>query len=348
MSIAPARGGRFLAANFAIWALYAVLMVAMGRAFGGGPSSGMVLIAVTLAVLLFLASAAMRDIAARGGWFAMEATGLLLRLAACIAVFSALAQVGIAAVLIPATRLGWVELPADSTGYGIGPVLGYWINTMILLGLWTGAWVGWRSLRHARASELAAIRAESRRNALELDSLRARLNPHFVFNALNNLRALITEDPERARELVTRLSNTLRHALDHSHREWTSLAQELAVVEDYLAVEAVHHEQRLRVVRHVDAPEHARLPPMALQLLVENAIKHGISRTPGGGELAISATTDADVLRIRVTNPGRLDTGVAGTGVGLAYLRQRLEATGGRFRLAQQGSAVVATLEVPQ
>ena len=65
------------------------------------------------------------------------------------------------------------------------------------------------------------LRAESARSALELDALRARLNPHFIFNALNNLRALILEDPERARELVTRLSSTLRHALEHSQREWS-------------------------------------------------------------------------------------------------------------------------------
>jgi hypothetical protein len=117
--------------------------------------------------------------------------------------------------------------------------------------------------------------------ALERDALRARLNPHFMFNALNNLRALILEDPERARDMVTRLSRTLRQALAHNRSEQVTLAEELAVVDDYLAIEAVHFEQRLQVRQQIDADAtQAQLPAMALQLLVENAIKHGIASRP--------------------------------------------------------------------
>lgn len=170
-----------------------------------------------------------------------------------------------------------------------------------------------------------------------------------MFNALNNLRALILEDPHRARELVGQLSNTLRHALEHNRREAVPLAEELAVIEDYLAVEAVHFEDRLRVALDVEpSAKEALVPPMALQLLVENAIKHGIAVTPGGGELRIHAQSMPGALRLVVENPGNIERSSGGHGVGLAYLRHVLVRVDGRFALEQHGHIVRATLEIPQ
>lgn len=342
---------RFWIANAALWGGYGLITAGMGRVFSGSMSSGIVVLSIALAVLLFAASATIRTIALRGGWLERDAGAMALRLLLAITLAAAAVQVAVAAILVPAVHLGWVAFPGYA-GYGVGQVVGYWINTVIMLALWAGGWVGWRALRRARVSELTAVRAESERRALELESLRARLNPHFVFNALNNLRALIIEDPMRARELVTRLSNTLRHALEHSQREWTTVRDEFAVVEDYLAVEAVHYEDRLRITIDVDPGAlDARLPPMALQLLVENAIKHGISRTPGGGLLSLVARCDDTTLFVEVRNPGRHDRppeAGAGTGVGHAFLRQRLEQAGGRFSIEQTGSEVVARMEISQ
>ncbi|GAB2523653.1 sensor histidine kinase [Lysobacter humi (ex Lee et al. 2017)] len=347
MTTAPS-ARRFWIANVAVWALYGLLSIGMGRVFGGALSSGIVIVSVALSASLLVISGAIRAVALRQRWLERDGGAIAVRLLASVAVGAALVQVAVAAITIPSVRLGLIAFPAY-TGYGVGQVLGYWINTVIVLGLWTGAWSGWRILRRARTSELAALRAESERRALELESLRARLNPHFVFNALNNLRALILEDPERARELVTRLSGTLRHALEHSQRDWTTLREECAVVDDYLAVEAVHYETRLRPL--IDVPADvldARLPPMALQLLVENAIKHGISRTPGGGVLALAARRKGATLVVDVRNPGRLEAAGEGTGVGHAFLRHRLQQAGGRFSIAQDGADVVARMEIPQ
>lgn len=341
---------RFWSLNAAIWASYAAVATGLGHVYAGGLSSGMVLISVVLAFFLWIGSGVLRAQAIGLRWFELDGGALALRLLAAIAIISAFAQAGIAAVLLPAVRWHWVTLPGDNVAqYGWGPLIGYWVNTGVLLGLWTGGWAGRRALRRVRESEIATLRAASERRALELDALRARLNPHFVFNALNNVRALILEDPQRARELVTRLSASLRHALDHSQRDWTTLREELAVVEDYLAVESVHYEQRLRVVVDVDpAAMDARLPPMALQLLVENAVKHGIARTPGGGTLSVRATRREGYLIIDVANPGRLGGASDGTGVGLAFLTQRLEDCGGRFRLDEKEGAVYAHLDIPQ
>jgi len=203
---------------------------------------------------------------------------------------------------------------------------------------------------------MAQLRAEAQRATLEHQALRARLNPHFVFNALNNLRALINEDPARARDMVTHLSSTLRHALVHTDGGWVTLAEEWRVVQDYLAVEAIHYEDRLRVHTDIEpAALSARLPPMALQLLVENAIKHGIAVHPGGGELTIRVRLDGGWLRVAVDNPAAHDASSEGHGIGLAYLRAQLgidaapsSSSRGTFLLERQGERMLAHLEIQQ
>jgi hypothetical protein len=340
----------FAIANAAAWTLYGCFNLFLGAKYVGW-YSGFVVISVLLAVFLWLVSSGLRVLALRRGWFDRDAVQLAWRMLAGVLVGATVVQVAVGLVIGPAIHLGWVSMPPKGADYSIGGALIYWINTAIMLGLWAAAWIGWRSLRRARQSELARLRAESTQRTLELDALRARLNPHFVFNALNNVRALINEDPERARELVTRLSGTLRDALDHNRHEWVTLADELEVVDNYLAIESVHYEDRLHVVRDIDAAVlSANIPPMLLQLLVENAIKHGISRVPGGGLVRLHARVEAGDLVVEVRSPGRIEPGMDRAGVGLAYLRARLARCDhpGRFELRQVDRDVLAQLRIPQ
>ena len=340
----------FAIANTATWTLYGCFNLFLGARYVGW-YSGFVVISVLLAVFLWLASNALRALALRRGWFDRDAVQLAWRMLAGVLGGATVVQVAVAIVINPAIHFGWVSMPPKGADYSFGSALIYWINTAIMLGLWAAAWIGWRALRHARQSELARLRAESAQRALELDALRARLNPHFVFNALNNVRALIHEDPERARELVTRLSAALRDALEHNRHEWVTLADELRVVDNYLAIESVHYEDRLRVARDIDAAAlSADIPPMLLQLLVENAIKHGVSRVPGGGGVRLHARPEAGDLVIEVCSPGRIEPDAGRAGVGLAYLRARLArcARPGSFELLQDDACVLAQLRIPQ
>lgn len=337
---------RFWLLNAIAWSVYIALSLVLGTLFGG-LSPAMVLISVSLGVWLWLVSGGIRATAARQAWWQRGGWVLVARLVAAVVVGATLAQLGVAALLVPAIKLDWVQVPGGMSAYRPAATLMYWFNTAIVLALWTGAWGGAHSVRRARQSELARLRTEARHSLLERDALRARLNPHFVFNALNNLRALINEDPARARELVTRLSNTLRHALEHTGNAEVSVAGELEVVDDYLAVESVHYEDRLRVVRDVppDTLE-AMLPAMALQLLVENAIKHGIAVVPGGGEITIALRREDDELQVTVTNPLPLAAAAPGHGVGLAYLQAQLGR--GTVDLQRSGERMIARLVVPQ
>lgn len=327
----------------------------MGIAYLGNWSGG-TLIYVMVALGLFAGSALIRAWALRHAWLQRDLLGLTWRMTLAVVIVAAAIQLATAAVLLPAVAWDWVKLPGQRALYRPIDTFNYWLRTAIVLGVWCALWTGRRALQRARHSEMAQLRAEAQRATLEHQALRARLNPHFVFNALNNLRALINEDPARARDMVTHLSSTLRHALVHTDGGWVTLAEEWRVVQDYLAVEAIHYEDRLRVHTDIDPVAlSARLPPMALQLLVENAIKHGIAVHPGGGELHLRAYLEGDRLRVEVDNPAAHDAGSEGHGIGLAYLRAQLGIDAvpspsgrGTFLLERQGERMLARLEVQQ
>jgi len=191
----------------------------------------------------------------------------------------------------------------------------------------------------------------------ELRALKSQVNPHFIFNSLNSLRALVDENPARARMAVTQLANLLRYSLQSGQLETVPFEEELGIVNDYLALEQVRHEERLRLRLDI-APEalHLQIPPMLLQTLVENAVKYGISPRPEGGEIAIVARNEGGALRIQVSNPGVIAEGVraSSTGVGLHNAAERLRLIFGEratLRLRSDKPALVvaeAVIPLPQ
>lgn len=207
--------------------------------------------------------------------------------------------------------------------------------------------------------EIEGLRLATSVKESELRALKSQVNPHFIFNSLNSLRALIEEDPLRARQAVTQLANLLRYSLQSGQLETVPFEDELSVVNDYLALEQVRHEERLRLRLDV-APDTLQLPipPMLLQTLVENAVKYGISTRPEGGEIAIIARRENDSLRLQVTNPGAFDAGSTrlarsngSTGMGLANAANRLRLLFGehatlQLRAGSPGS-VVAEAVIP-
>ncbi|MEO6277881.1 histidine kinase [Roseateles sp.] len=312
-----------------LWSGYVGISLVMIANFG--PLNGsMVFVMVSVAAGLWVLSEALRALALRQAWLDRPPRGLLLRLLLAPPLFAVALQIVIFFVNRAGVALGLLEFPPGMPRNWL-VLLVYTFNTSILLWLWMAVWVGLHMVERWRSGEIAKWRAETAARELELQVLRAQINPHFLFNALNNLRALINEDPARAREMLSRLSNTLRHTLQHSAKERVPLADELAVVRDYVALEQLHHEDRLRVDWQIDpATAGASLPPMLLQLLVENAIKHGIARTAGGGVVDIRIGRDGGKLNIAVDNPGQWTPGSTdSTGLGLANLRERLARAGG-------------------
>jgi signal transduction histidine kinase len=205
-----------------------------------------------------------------------------------------------------------------------------WFNGAVSLAGWHCVYFFYHLFDRLNRSEIERLRLASTVKEAELRALKSQVNPHFIFNSLNSLRALIDEDPARARQSVTQLANLLRYSLQSGQLETVPFEDELRVVNDYLALEQVRHEERLRLRLDI-APETLALPvpPMLLQTLVENAVKYGISTRAEGGEVAIIARCENGALRLQVTNPGELahpatPARAASTGVGLRNAAERL------------------------
>lgn len=183
-----------------------------------------------------------------------------------------------------------------------------------------------RLREHVRAVELREQQAQQERLRAQIESLQARVNPHFLFNALNTVASLVEDDPERAIEAIERLSALLRHSLEGAKEERVALRRELEAVQGYLALEALRFGARLRHEVVVEPGLEAMLvPPFVLQPLVENAVKHGIAARREGGSVRVSATSREDGgLRLVVEDDGAGRSQAPGMKSGNELLRQRL------------------------
>lgn len=182
------------------------------------------------------------------------------------------------------------------------------------------------ALERAQKAEAEQLHLRMLAQDAELKALRAQLNPHFLFNSLNSISALTSVDSKRAREMCLLLSEFLRKSLGLGERKQVALREELDLVRAYLAIEQIRFGDRLKVDWDI-APtsEEAYVPTLILQPLAENAIKHGISALPEGGELRLSATVLNSVVTVTVENPADPDAGLKpGLGMGLRQVRQRL------------------------
>jgi len=200
-----------------------------------------------------------------------------------------------------------------------------WIQGATLFVGWLCVYFFYHLFDRLKRSEIERLWLASSVKEAELRALKSQINPHFIFNALNSLRGLIDENPDRARQAVTQLANLLRYSLQSGQLETVPFEEELRTVNDYLALEQVRHEERLRVRLDV-APGALSMPipPMLLQTLVENAVKYGIAPRREGGEITIIARCERDELHLQVTNPGSLAQGGSSTGVGLRNAAERL------------------------
>jgi hypothetical protein len=198
---------------------------------------------------------------------------------------------------------------------------------------WSAVFLTWLAIyftaiavREYRSAQLIQSEMARALHLAELRLLKTQLNPHFLFNALNTVRSLIADNPARAQSAVTHLANTLRYTLSSRQDELVTLSQEMDIVADYLDLESLRFEDRLRIEKQVSAAAAGvRIPVMLLQTLVENAIKHGIAELPTGGLLRISAAVQDGILNLEVENPRpAAPTRAVHESVGLRNARDRL------------------------
>jgi two-component system LytT family sensor kinase len=218
-------------------------------------------------------------------------------------------------------RLPSIRLLADARAMFLWDWLVYWL---IL-----GGWQAHRYYDRYLAGELRLERLEKNFSEARLNSLRMQLDPHFLFNALNTISSQLERDPKHARRMIEHLGDLLRLSLESKDRQEVPLAEEMAFLDHYLAIQKIRFGDHLRIETEI-APEvkYASVPCLFVQPLVENAIRHGISRRASGGTVIVSARRDGNRLDIRVLDDGvGLPAGWTlenSCGVGLSVTRQRV------------------------
>jgi len=200
-----------------------------------------------------------------------------------------------------------------------------YVLTFILCALWLLIYLVWHYIVKNRKDQVDTLKLESMVKELELKTIKSHINPHFIFNSLNSIRALVDENPPRARQAITELSNILRSSMHAEKSETVTLEKELDIVKDYLALEHMRFEERLKVEMQIDEDTLQQpVPPMMLQTLVENAIKHGISKQVSGGVVRVISKFKGDHLELLVQNTGQLSPIINGDGFGIKSTEDRL------------------------
>ena len=210
-------------------------------------------------------------------------------------------------------------------------------------------WMEWQAERER------SLRASSLAQTAELQLLRYQLNPHFLFNALNSVRASVDEDAQRAKRMITALAEFLRYSLLSESGEGVELREELAAIRNYLGIETIRYEEQLEVSYQIDPrAESEHVPPFLICPLVENAVKHGMRSSTKPLRLKISASIEGEQLRVEVANTGTLcGNGFHGhedTGTGVRNVRERVAqiyGQQGRFELTESEGWVRAHLDLP-
>ena len=207
--------------------------------------------------------------------------------------------------------------------------------TLMLIAIWMLIYIVYHYVEKNRNDQLDRLKLETTVKELELKTIKSHINPHFIFNSLNSIRALVDENPKRARRAITELSNILRSSMQAEKSETVTLERELDIVKDYLALEQMRFEERLKIEFDIDEDTlQQQVPPMMLQTLVENAIKHGISKQVLGGVVRIVAVFKDNVMQLQVQNTGQL-LGSPNNGEGFG-----IKSTQDRLNLMYQGKAV--------
>lgn len=226
----------------------------------------------------------------------------------------------------------------------------YVLNFSVLFVVWVVLYFAFHYFENLQKAEIRNLELRAANVEVELNNLRSQLRPHFMFNSLNSIRALIDEDPARAKEAVTILSSVLRNSLLLGKQALIPLREELDLVQKYLEMEQIRFEERLDLkIEIADDTLECSVPPLMIQTLVENGIKHGVAATRGGGLLSLKTHMNG-ALNIEIRNTGKINltdesgTGLQNTNKRLALIYQDRA----KFEIFERESEVVCTLIIPQ
>lgn len=281
-------------------------------------------------------------------WFMLKMNWLNKKL---VALLPRLVFISISCAVLIEYTLSSAEyfLLKDADAYNnLGRVIINILALTLLVVCWNGIYFTYHFFEKSRQQELDNLSLEASKNEIELKNLRSQLNPHFLFNSLNSIRALIDIEPDYAKSAITTLSALLRKSLISGKENLIPLAEEIEIVSNYLELEKIRFEERLNVIWELDEYLNSfPVPPFSIQMLAENAIKHGISKRIEGGIIKIRTYRKDNAIIISVENSGQLGTS-SDTGIGISNTKRRLDIQykgKADFTLSELDNSVLATLK---
>ena len=250
-----------------------------------------------------------------------------------------------------------MEAPLDANRLFSGRLIMGSIQNAVTLVAWTALYLGYQYQRELQEERINRVLLDAELKEAQLQRLRSQINPHFLFNSLNTIRAIAGVDADLTREAVTQLAELMRAALESSEEKVVTFDEELRIVQAYLGLEQLRHRDRLRIEASINEDLlGAVVPPLICQTLVENALKHGVHARNQTGTVSYALTGDQKSVRFEVRNPGFLkptsEPRSSSNGTGLVNAQRRLQLIYGRkavlsLRMINPGE-VVAVLVLPR
>lgn len=330
------------------WSAFAFVNILFGT-LSSGLSTIQLWAFVVLALFFLISTHFLRFIVKTYNWFKLEISQLILQSVVSILALSVLNVFG---QIIINLIFGTLSPASDFKALVI-------LVNLFVAFLFYAIWFLLYFLFHFLDNYNNGLKYEAKINEIRLNHLKSQLNPHFIFNALNSVRALVDEDPNKAKIAITQISNMLRFSLMMDRKQTIDFADELNTVRDYLELETIRFEERLTVKYQIESAAYGyKIPPMMLQTIVENAIKHGISNLVKGGIIEIKCREGiSNELYIQVINSGHLTSNPnlkkqGDGGHGLSNTVQRLKLMYGdmaSFRIFNSGSEfVISEIKIPK
>ncbi len=331
--------------QFGGWLLYAVIQIVTSIIASGGASAERVVFLFCESMLPLIISHGARVLLKPGAWLSIGVPRLVIRVVATSLLLGFIYYF----LRLPLSYLlGMYDM---EVGFDPGRILGLSLLYAFYFFLWFVLYFTFHYFDRYNKS----LKYEASMVQIELNNLKSQLNPHFIFNALNSIRALVDENPGKSKQAINQLSNILRNSLASDKKGLTKFDDELKIVKDYLGLEHIRFEERLRTEFDIDPNSHRfYVPPLMIQTLVENGIKHGISKLTAGGLIQMTTQVEKDCLKIRIRNSGRLINGERKSplGLGIKNTVQRLKLIYGEeasFRIVNENDNFVLTeVIIPQ
>lgn len=334
------------------WLLYAAILILFSYDASGGVSPRRVIFFVLDAFLCLIITNWFRDILNRYKWLYLPIHTLIPKVIVSVCVMGLMIYFiglpityALGKLFEPITTLNW------SRALSISQILGQtWLYAFFFF-LWTVFYFTYHYFERYNTS----LKYDASMIEIELNNLKSQLNPHFIFNALNSIRALVDENPSKSKQAINQLSNILRSSLASDKKGLTKFEDELKIVKDYLGLESIRFEERLKTEFDIHPDSQKFLvPPLMIQTLVENGIKHGISKLTRGGIIQLKTSVENHSLKIHIRNSGHLLNGTkrGKAGLGLKNTAQRLKLLYGEeasFRIVNENDNFVLTeIVIPQ